>query len=109
MVMEQYSGGTLKDYIEKKGKKFEDSGTLSSTSALELFRKILIGYISIVEGMLIHRDLKTSNIMIKNNGDPVIIDFGYCEMILGKRPTIFYNVGSPSYMAPESYNFSRYS
>lgn len=38
--------------------------------------------------------------MLKNNQDPVIIDFGYCEMILGKRPGVHYNVGSPSYMSP---------
>jgi len=46
---------------------------------------------------------------MRSNGDPVIIDFGYCEMIMGKRPMIQYNVGSPAYMAPESYNKSRYS
>lgn len=46
---------------------------------------------------------------MKKNGDPVIIDFGYCEMIMAKRPTIQYNVGSPSYMAPESHLKSRYS
>lgn len=47
--------------------------------------------------------------MLKNHKHPVIIDFGYCEMIMGKKPTIKYNVGSPSYMAPESYYKSRYS
>lgn len=46
---------------------------------------------------------------MRSNGDPVIIDFGYCEMIMGKRPMIQYNVGSPTYMAPESYTKSRYS
>lgn len=47
--------------------------------------------------------------MLKNTNHPVIIDFGYCEMIMGKRPMIQYNVGSPSYMAPESFLKSRYS
>ena len=28
---------------------------------------------------------------------------------MGKRPTIKYNVGSPSYMSPEAYQQSRYS
>ena len=47
--------------------------------------------------------------MLKENGDPAIIDFGYAEMIMGKRPLIKYNVGSPSYMSPEAYLQSRYS
>jgi serine/threonine protein kinase len=30
-------------------------------------------------------------------------------MIMGKRPMIQYNVGSPSYMSPEAHSKSRYS
>ena len=62
-----------------------------------------------MESLFIHRDLKTANILLKTNNDPVIIDFGYCEMIMGKKPMIQYNVGSPSYMSPEAYNKNRYS
>lgn len=91
--MELCSNGTLKDYIQKRGK-------LNCQEALDLFRKIVIGYTAIVDSLFIHRDLKTANILLKPNGDPAIIDFGYCEMIMGKRPMIQYNVGSPSYMAP---------
>lgn len=74
-----------------------------------MFKKIVIGYIATVDALFIHRDLKTANILIRSNGDPVIIDFGYCEMIMGKRPMIQYNVGSPSYMSPEAHSKSRYS
>ena len=109
IVMEECTGGTLKDYIRKKGTKTCHQGNMSSDEAIEMFRKIVVGYISIVEALFIHRDLKSANIMVRSNGDPVIIDFGYCEMIMGKRPMIQYNVGSPSYMAPESYGKSRYS
>ena len=42
-------------------------------------------------------------------GDPVIIDFGYCEQVGRKKPSMFYNVGSPSYMSPEAYFKSLYS
>lgn len=65
-----------------------------------MFKNIVIGYTAVVDALFIHRDLKTANILIRANGEPVIIDFGYCEMIMGKRPMIQYNVGSPSYMAP---------
>lgn len=55
---------------------------------------------AISEALFIHRDLKSANILLRSNGDPVIIDFGYCEMMMAKKPTLVYNVGSPSYMAP---------
>lgn len=86
-----------------------NSGKLDGEEAVELFRKIVIGYSSIIEKLFIHRDLKTANILLRDPTDPVIIDFGYCEMIMGKRPLIQYNVGSPAYMAPEAYTKHRYS
>lgn len=35
-----------------------------------------------------------------HNEKPKIIDFGYCEIAGYTKPTLEYNVGSPSYMAP---------
>lgn len=35
-----------------------------------------------------------------HDGIPKIIDFGYCEIGGFKKPSLEYNVGSPSYMAP---------
>lgn len=46
--------------------------------------------------------------MLKD-GEPIIIDFGYCEKTYGTKPKIFYNVGSPSYMSPEAYYKTSYS
>ena len=41
---------------------------------------------------------------------PVIIDFGFSERVnFFCKPQTFYNVGSPSYMSPESYNLTKYS
>lgn len=59
---------------------------------------------------MLHRDIKPSNILIRDNGEPIFIDFGYCEDILNpKKPAIKYNVGSPSYMAPEAFLNCRFS
>ncbi len=38
-----------------------------------------------------------------HNNVPKIIDFGYCEIEGHEKPSLEYNVGSPSYMAPESF------
>ena len=34
-----------------------------------MFKKLVIGYIAIVDSLFIHRDLKTANILLKANGD----------------------------------------
>lgn len=46
--------------------------------------------------------------MFRGN-EPVIIDFGYCDNVRGKKPNMYYNVGSPSYMSPEAYKSCQYS
>lgn len=61
-----------------------------------------------------HRDLKPDNIIFKTRSDSdkrlAIIDFGYCEMEeVPNKPQMYYNVGSPKYMAPEAFKNSRYS
>ena len=59
---------------------------------------------------VLHRDLKTSNILLKGDGTVKITDFGFCEFVKerpkGRRPI---NVGSPLYMSPEAYKNSQYS
>jgi serine/threonine protein kinase len=61
-----------------------------------------------VKHRIVHRDLKPANIMI-HNGESKIIDFGYCMIDGYKKPKLEYNVGSPSYMAPESYKWNMYN
>ena len=75
---------------------------------MQILVKLLRGYVAIKNKGFIHRDIKSSNVMFRN-GEPVIIDFGYCEQICRKKPRMFYNVGSPSYMSPEAYFKSLYS
>jgi serine/threonine protein kinase len=92
IVTELLEGGTLSQHIAK-------TGALTEMQAMTLFRHIVAGCAAVIEGGVIHRDLKPGNIML-HNGIPKIIDFGFCEVILGGGIVRAFNVGSPAYMAP---------
>lgn len=74
-------------------------GVLSEMEAMTLFRDILSGCRAVTDANIIHRDLKPGNIML-GGGVPKIIDFGFCEVIIGGGIVRAFNVGSPAYMAP---------
>lgn len=56
---------------------------------------------------IVHRDLKPSNILVRDDGHPVVLDFGVARLMIGdERPTELATrtgqlVGTPQYMSPE--------
>jgi CheY-like chemotaxis protein len=52
---------------------------------------------------LLHRDLKPPNVMLRENGDVALIDFGLARALDGSTPSTRTGVlrGSPYYMSPE--------
>ena len=56
---------------------------------------------------IVHRDLKPSNILVRSDGQPVVVDFGVARLMSGdERPTELATragqlVGTPQYMSPE--------
>lgn len=94
--------GDLQQYMKKKGK-------LGELQALHIIRDVADGYLAIEQKKIVHRDMKTANIFLTSKGAR-IADFGFCEFSNDtKKPQMFYNVGSPAYMSPESYRDNIYS
>ena len=74
---------------------------------MKIFKQILQGLQHIHSKGVIHRDIKSANILLKK-GTPKIADFGFAEFA-NERQGGGYNVGSPLYMSPEAYRKSQYS
>ncbi|MBU4690989.1 serine/threonine-protein kinase [Mycoplasma zalophi] len=93
--MEYVEGESLKQCILKQ--KYLDLET-----ALDYAKMIAQALADIHNMNLIHRDLKSSNIIIANNGDAKIIDFGISLSSESERLTKENNViGTAEYLAPE--------
>lgn len=95
MVMEYVKGHTLKDYLREKG-------ALPMVDAIAIMRQLLEGVRYAHDNMIIHRDLKTQNIMITEDMEVKITDFGIAlssnEADITQTNTI---MGSVHYLAPE--------
>ena len=77
IVTEYCDQGDLQQYIKGKGK-------LGEEEALCLLRQILAGLVHVNSKGITHRDMKSTNILLKSNPttkEPTIkiIDFGFCD------------------------------
>lgn len=97
LVLEYASKGVLFNFIRDTGKPFgEDYGRY-------LFYELLKGVEAIHSSGFAHRDLKIENIMIDNNYNVKIGDFGFASRLEGKNGTgkLSSQVGTLKYCAPE--------
>lgn len=63
-------------------------------------QQIITGYLNFAKKQIIHRDLKPANILVTENQELKIADFGFAIKVSDAHKYSKYNVGSPLYMAP---------
>eukprot|EP00761_Pharyngomonas_kirbyi_P003036 gb/GECH01003040.1/.p1 GENE.gb/GECH01003040.1/~~gb/GECH01003040.1/.p1 ORF type:complete len:497 (+),score=119.01 gb/GECH01003040.1/:1-1491(+) len=93
IAMEFMGGGKLTDLIVKMQLTEEEIATIC--------KEILSGLDYLHQNKLIHRDIKSDNILLGSKGEIKLADFGFtAELTTGraKRKTV---VGTPYWMAPE--------
>lgn len=100
-VMEYMSGGSLDDYIAKHSGLKEDE-------AIKIVKQIASALSFMHEKNMLHLDLKPSNIMRKESGDVVLIDFGLSKQYdVNGEPESSTKVGAgtPGYAPLEQANY----
>jgi tRNA A-37 threonylcarbamoyl transferase component Bud32 len=94
LVMELVSGGSLEDRLER--------GTLSPYEAIRVGRGVLAGLRAAHAAGVHHRDVKPANVLLREDGTPVLTDFGIAAMPDSTRLTATGDlIGSPEFIAPE--------
>jgi serine/threonine protein kinase/tetratricopeptide (TPR) repeat protein len=95
ITMEYVSGGDLKKFIRR-------SGQMGIGKAISIAKQICDGLEEAHSLGIVHRDLKPNNIMIDDNGNARIMDFGIARSIKSKGITgSGVMIGTPEYMSPE--------
>jgi DNA-binding response OmpR family regulator len=94
LVMEYLPRGDLKGRMQQG---------LTEQEAMRYVAQIAAALEVVHHAGLLHRDLKPPNVMLRENGDVALIDFGLARALDGSTPSTRTGVlrGSPYYMSPE--------
>jgi len=96
IVMEFLAGGTLQDVI----KEYDQHGGLDEKSTHGIVTSVLRGLAYLHGRNIMHRDLKSKNILIDTDGSTKLADFGVSRE-LNQSGMARSMVGTPLFMAPE--------
>lgn len=93
--MEYFGGTNLKEHLKR-------TGPLSLLNAYQIFSQMCNGLEAAHSQGVVHRDLKSQNVMVGPTGQIKIIDFGLARSVhLEGMTATGLIMGTPEYMAPE--------
>lgn len=97
MVMAYEHGRTLQEFIIKH------KGHISERFIRGVFTRLLNGLREVHTNKLLHLDLKPSNIYLRTDNTPVLIDFGAARQTLMNDQPILKPMYTPGFASPEHY------
>ncbi|GAA3197713.1 serine/threonine-protein kinase [Actinocorallia longicatena] len=98
IVTEYVQGRTLEQRVAERG--------VLDPPALKILAEGLAEALAAIHAAgIVHRDLKPGNVMFRENGQPILIDFGIAQPVDATRLTSAGMViGTPGYLSPEILN-----
>src|SRR5574343_1472836 len=97
MVMDYDEGWTLQEYIQRRQK------PVSENFVRNVFTRVLNGLREVHTHKLLHLDLKPSNIYLRSDGTPLLIDFGAARQTLALDTPMLKPMYTPGFASPEHY------
>lgn len=95
-VMEYLQGHTLKEHIN-------NNGTLSAAQALFLIENVSNALMAAHSSAVLHRDISPDNIILCDNGDIKLIDFGAARQVVAEHSQSFSVILKPGFAPLEQY------
>jgi serine/threonine-protein kinase len=96
IVMEFVSGATLKSFLDR-GDRF------TVPDVARIMTELLSGLAYSHANGVIHRDIKPANVMMTDNGQIKLADFGVARIESSSMTQAGTMIGTPSYMSPEQF------
>jgi hypothetical protein len=97
MVMEYQKGQSLAELFRKHRTEFTEEDLLNFVLPL------LDGLAVVHKAGYLHRDLKPGNIFIREDGSPVLLDFGAARNAVGRKSKNLTSIVTPGYAPLEQY------
>ncbi|MGB7541177.1 MAG: serine/threonine-protein kinase [Burkholderiales bacterium] len=97
MVMRYERGRTLQEHIQAR------RGAIRESFIRRVFTQLLNGLREVHSNKLLHLDIKPANIYIRNDGTPVLIDFGAARQTLTQEGFRLNPMYTPGFAPPEQY------
>ena len=97
MVMEYEQGRTLQEFIQK------NRAVVTENFIRNVFTKLLNGLREVHAHKLLHLDIKPSNVYMRNDYTPVLIDFGAARQTLASDTPMLKPMYTPGFASPEHY------
>jgi serine/threonine protein kinase len=101
IVMEYLAGESLQNLLGRT------PGGLLQTRVNDLLVRLLLALRSVHDVGMLHRDIKPSNIFLRNDGRPVLIDFGATRIIGMEQTLAFTQIISEKYSPIEQFSGER--
>ena len=85
------------------GERLRGGGTMPDAELEKLIEPLLGGIEVVHKAGFLHRDIKPDNIYLRDDGSPVLLDFGAARQAIGARTQSITSIVSPGYSPFEQY------